>query len=73
MRIRLLPLALAAFTLPGIALAQPSPSRAFDGQFTREGITLHYQDATGGGGPPPPPRPRGGRGGRVAPPPPPRP
>lgn len=47
MRIRLLTLALAAFTLPGIALAQPSQSRALDGQFTREGITLHYQDATG--------------------------
>ncbi|HCR34520.1 MAG TPA: Basic Secretory protein [Stenotrophomonas sp.] len=47
MRLRLLTLALAAFTLPGIAQGQPSQTDAFDGQVTREGVTLSYQDPTG--------------------------
>jgi hypothetical protein len=46
MRLRVLPLVLAALVFPGLSQAQPQ-TQAFDGQVSRDGVTLYYQDATG--------------------------
>lgn len=46
MRLRLLPLALVAVALPSLSQAQPK-TQAFDGQLSRDGVTLYYQDAAG--------------------------
>ncbi len=44
MRLRLIPLLFVALGLPGVSLAQ---TQAFDGQVSRDGVTLYYQDASG--------------------------
>ncbi|WP_312252304.1 basic secretory protein-like protein [Stenotrophomonas sp.] len=44
MRLRLIPLLFLALAFPGVGQAQ---TQAFDGQVSRDGVTLYYQDASG--------------------------